>query len=43
MPVVTIDSLTENEHPEEEYPKDAHGVPVPGGAVDHYLSQFDAA
>jgi hypothetical protein len=43
MPVVTTDSLAEDKHAEEEDPKDAHGVPVPGGAVDHYLSQFDAA
>jgi hypothetical protein len=43
MSVVTMDLLAEDKQAEEEDPEDAHGVPVPGGAVDHYLSQFDAA
>src|ERR1700760_3354907 len=43
MPVVTVESLAENKHAEEEDPKNSHGVPVPGSTVNHYLSQFDAA
>src|SRR6185437_7636605 len=34
-------SLEEDQQREEEEPEDAHGVPVPGRAIDHDLSAFE--
>src|ERR1700733_12469475 len=34
--------LEEDKQSEEEDPEDAHGVPVPGGAVDEDLAQLHA-
>ena len=35
--------MEEGEESEEEDPEDAHGVPVPGGAVDQDLAVFELA
>src|ERR1700761_1240077 len=39
---MSIRLLEEDKQAEEEDPEDAHGVPVPGGAVDEDLAQLHA-